>query len=341
MKKKYFSSNYKSFIPSLSTKSNYLMLLIIQWIWISPIIGQSKSTTISPYIPDIVTLFPNVRDLAISPFENELYFTIQSRLEECSSIAYCQLKNGNWTKPEIAAFSGKYQDMEPFFTPDGLKLFFVSNRPLKDTTTESKDFDIWYIERTNKSAKWSRPINIGSPINTNNNEFYPSLSSNHNLYFTSDGTNSKGKDDIFMSTWDNGIYSEPISLSDSINSTGFEFNAFIAPDESFLLYTAYNRTDGLGSGDLYVSFNKKNNIWTKSIHLGKEINSSLMDYCPYYNAKSKILYFTSKRSSVTKQFNKPQNIQAILREINQYENGQSRLYQIPFDPSKYNTTMLH
>ena len=80
---------------------------------------------------------------------------------------------------------------------------------------------------------------------------------------------------------------------------------------------------------------------TKSIHLGKEINSSLMDYCPYYNAKSKILYFTSKRSSVTKQFNKPQNIQAILMEINQYENGQSRLYQIPFDPSKYNPTMLH
>ena len=65
---------------------------------------------------------------------------------------------------------------------------------------------------------------------------------------------TKGKDDIFVSKWENGKYTEPVSLSDSINSDGYEFNAFIAPDESYIIFTAYQREDGFGSGDLYMSY---------------------------------------------------------------------------------------
>ncbi len=37
-----------------------------------------------------------------------------------------------WSNPETAWFSGRFNDLEPAFSPDGQKLFFTSNRPLKD-----------------------------------------------------------------------------------------------------------------------------------------------------------------------------------------------------------------
>lgn len=108
-------------------------------------------------------------------------------------------------------------------------MYFSSNRPLEEGVGEVKDYDIWYVERLSIKSAWSAPVNMGYPINTESNEFYPSVSRLNNLYFTSDGPLSKGKDDIFVSKWRKGTYDLPVSLSDSINSDGIEFNAFIAP----------------------------------------------------------------------------------------------------------------
>jgi len=310
-------------------KNQFLMkLIVITFSVVSQIsYAQDTPTNVEPFLPEIVSQFPGVRDLAISPAGNELYFTIQSYLGELSSLVCLKKTSGVWTNPEVAQFSGKYHDLEPSFSPDGFKLFFVSNRPTDSTKTESKDYDIWYVERKNVASEWSAAINIGAPINTKENEFYPSITKSKNLYFTSDGPNSKGKDDIFVSKWVNGKYQMPLSLCDSVNSTGYEFNAFISPNESYLLYTCYNRKNGFGSGDLYISYNKGNDQWTSAKNLGEEINSPQMDYCPFVHVQEGTLYFTSKRSDIKTQFEKRQNVSEILKEMNKYENGQSRLYQ--------------
>jgi hypothetical protein len=269
-----------------------------------------------------------VRDIAISPLGNEIYFSAQSYLGELSAIVTCKLKNGKWSKPEVAAFSGKYADLEPFFSPDGLRLFFVSNRPLDSLVTPAKDYDIWFIERKTIAGEWSAPKNLGAPVNTSEDEFYPSVSKFNNLIFTRDGAGSKGKDDLFYCKWENGNYATPASMNDSINTAGYEFNGFLAPDESFVMFTCYNRAGGYGSGDLYISFNKGNGEWTTSENLGASINSPMMDYCPYVNMKDGMLYFTSKRSTVKKQFETKQGTTEVMKEMKKYDNGQSRLYQV-------------
>ena len=129
------------------------------------------------------------------------------------------------------------------------------------------------------------------------------------------------------------------SKSDSINSIGYEFNAFVAPDESFMLYTCYNREGGFGSGDVYISFKNKNKQWAASRNLGREINSNLMDYCPFVDVNKGMLYFTSKRNSVKKQLDKKQSIEEVLNEMNIYENGLSRLYQVDLSNILKNKTV--
>jgi hypothetical protein len=300
-----------------------ILLLFVALLNTQSSFGQSSVE----HVLTSLTEFEKVRDFTISSNGKEAYFTAQSPLEELSVILRVENINGNWQNPQLASFSnGKFGDLEPFLSQDGLKLYFVSNRPLENTDDKLKDYDIWYVTRTTINSNWSAPINMGSPINTKNNEFYPSIANNNNLYFTSDALAKTEKDNIFVSKWINGSYSKPESMSSSINSNGYEFNSFIAPDESYIIFSGYNRKDGIGSGDMYISYKDTANNWQQAINLGDKVNSKSMDYCPFIDYTTNTLYFTSRRSNIKK--NSHNNINDFINSINSYENGLSRIYSI-------------
>ncbi len=270
--------------------------------------------------------FPKVRDLAMTSDGNEAYFTVQTHLEEVSKIAVMKKKNGKWGAPELVPFSSQFDDLEPSLSPDGLKLLFVSTRPLDPSSSKPKDHDIWFVTRGSREAIWSEPKNLGAPVNSAKLEFYPSVASNGNIYFTREDTDVKP--DIMFSRWNGSTYGTPEALSEAVNTDGHEYNAFIAPDESFLIFGAYQRQDGSGSGDLYISERDANGDWSTARNLGKGINSAAMDYCPFVDLKTKTLYFTSRRSSVDG--GPVRSMRDFLREANKYENGFSRIYRISF-----------
>jgi len=270
--------------------------------------------------------FQNVRDFCISHNNDEIYFTLQSPFQEISQIVYMKKLNEKWSDPKLMPFSNKFSDMEPFLSPDQTKLYFASNRPLNDTAQTAKDYDIWYIKRENKNSPWSAPINMGKPVNSKNDEFYPSVAANNNLYFTSDAPVGIGKDDIYFCEYRNGAYLEAKLLGPEINSIGYEFNAFISKNEDFLIYTKYNSEGGLGSGDLYISKKDKANQWSRAESMGNTINTKFMEYCPFYDEANETLYFTSKRNSI--QSRKFETISELNQYLLESENGNSKIYKI-------------
>lgn len=304
-----------------------LLFLFLVLIDISAVLAQQNP---KPFLETVVKQFPNVRDIAIAPNGDEILFTAQSVMGNLSAIIEVKKRNDTWSAPKITSFSGQYFDLEPFFSKDGLKLYFVSTRPKTSTSEEKNNFDIWYVTRKSLHDKWSSPINMGATINTEHGEFYPSITDNGDFYFTRDNPELKRKDDIYISKNIDGIYTEAKPLSDNVNSDGYEYNAFIAPDASYIVFGAYNRKDGFGSGDLYISYNTKND-WTEAKNLGNIINSNKMDYCPFVDTKTNTLYFTSKRDNTTIDFETPLKTSEFLGELNKYDNGQSRLYKIALD----------
>ncbi len=278
---------------------------------------------------EILKEFDKVRDFTMDESGTEAYFTIQSQTEDVSVISTAAKTGDKWNAPGIAPFSGTYKDIEPFLSPDGLRLYFVSNRPLHDSISKTKDFDVWYVERLSKTSEWSQPINMGEPINTEHNEFYPAVAENGNFYYTGDRPDSKGEDDIFFCEFKNGTYSEPISLNGNINSEGYEYNAYISKDDNYLIFGGYNREDGLGSGDLYISFKNTSDQWSKAKPLPQPINSEQMDYCPFMDEANNTLYFTSRR--ITNPNGPVRNMQSLIQFLNSYENGNSRLYKARID----------
>ncbi|MEM9549389.1 MAG: hypothetical protein AAGA77_25685 [Bacteroidota bacterium] len=282
---------------------------------------REKDLNVVPVLTHL-TAYPNIRDFTISSDGKEAYLTVQNPTEEIRTICRIQKSNGVWSKPYPTPFSGKHKDLEPYLSPDNLKLFFVSNRP---NAFDKENYDIYYVERDHVDSTWSEPINLGAPINTEGNEFYPAIAASGNLYFTSVKAKDNGRDDIYFSAWNGNQYSEPVSMDTTINTTGYEFNSFISPDESYIIFSGYNRADGLGSGDMYISYKNESEQWTQAQNLSSTINSKYMDYCPYVDNNG-TLYFTSRRNSASDMV--IQNNFHLEQETMKYQNGQSRIYKV-------------
>ncbi|MFN3851436.1 MAG: hypothetical protein ACK4NY_18510 [Spirosomataceae bacterium] len=307
-----------------------IILLVSLSLWYSMAFSQKIDFNNPPIVPQL--LLPNFistglneRDLTISPDGKELYFTVVSPQNAMSAICYStKTSSGDWTKPKIASFSGVYSDLEPAFSPDGKKLYFVSKRPVDGK--EKRDFDIWFVEKSKEG--WSSAKHL--PINTDFDEFYPSVAANGNLYFTASYNEAVSKEDIFVSEFKDGNYQKAIALDSTINSKMYEFNAFVAPDESFILFTAYGRKGDKGRGDIYISF-KSGSKWQipKQIAL---INSEKLDYCPTVSFDKKILFFTSERTILPVQSAEKKYVyQDYLKFNNSTQNGNGDIYWISFE----------
>lgn len=289
-------------------------------------LGQDPFAKISS-TPSVIQLVPDgvpYRDMTINKDWNEAFFTIQGHNRTFSAIVYIQKKNGKWSKPKVADFSGKYNDLEPAFSPDGKRIYFSSNRPTPDNK-DKKDMDIWYVERT--STGWSEPVNVGAPVNTSGNEFFPSIAANGSIYFTASYERAKGAD-IYYSFFSEGKYSPPVALGAAINEATFEINPFISPDESFLIYSAYNRPNSLGGADLFISFKDANDNWQPSVRMDAPVNSSAIDYCPFVSADGKYFFFTSARSAIDQ--SKAYDYEGLLEIIKGDANGLEHVYAVEF-----------
>jgi hypothetical protein len=73
--------------------------------------------------------------------------------------------------------------------------------------------------------QWSAPENLGNNINSPENEFYPFLDSDNNLFFSSDGLPGYGGYDIFTCKFNGSGWDKPVNLSNAIN-TGQDEIAF-------------------------------------------------------------------------------------------------------------------
>ena len=270
----------------------------------------------------------NQRDFTLSPDRNEIIYTLGNQDQSRRILVSRKKVNGIWGEPTVLPFSGTHQDIEPFFAPGGYMLFFTSNRPIYRDSTRT-DYNIWLADQVN--GEWIEPVALDSLINTKGQEYYPTISSSGNLYFTATRSDGLGLEDIYLSELKDGSYQTPKVLGSTINSASYEFNAFVNPEENLIIYSSYGRPDGNGGGDLYYSTKDANGNWQTAKNLDVPINSDKLDFCPFYDEKTGTLYFSSLRSNFPKTMN---SVEEFIKLTEKPTNGLSSIYRITLKPLK-------
>jgi dipeptidyl aminopeptidase/acylaminoacyl peptidase len=232
-----------------------------------------------------------------SPDGSEVYFTVKSDARRV--IAYMQKENGIWTSLQIAPFSGKYDDTSMTFSPDGKKIVFASNRPLSGNRA-AKDYDLWVVEKT--KSGWNKPLNIGSRINSNENECCVSICNDGSMFFCRSHPEQQQKCDLYKSKFENGKYRKPEKLSDSINTIALDTEGCIAPDGSYFVYFSYGWSGGRG---LYISFRNGDGTWSKAQKLPCVFQGNRPSIAPngkylFYCNDEKIYWVNTKTIKIIK-----------------------------------------
>ncbi len=175
-------------------------------------------------------------------------------------------------------------------TADGQQLFFTGcNRK-----GGMGSCDIYRSVREGRS--WSRPENLGAPVNSNKWESQPSISSDgKTLYFASNREGGKGGSDIYVTRLGaNGLWTDPRNLADSINTDGAEETPFIHPDGRTLYFTSDGHV-GMGGKDIYVVRMKDDGTWGTPKNLGFPINTHKDEMGLFVDATGALAYFASDR----------------------------------------------
>ena len=294
----------------------------------APYAATSPLREPSLFAPGIISTGDYESHAAFTPDGATVYFLKDSPGFHFWTIFVSDFKSGNWNTPRLASFSGQYRDADPFITADGKHFFFISDRPVPGKSHH--DLDIWTMQRD--GAGWTAPRNLGAPVNSDGQEWYPSVAADGTLYFGSDRPGGKGRTDLYRARLVDGKYSEPENLGDAINSAQEEYEPWIAPDQSYLLFMADNR-EGRGDSDIFVSWQCRGS-WTKAEPLGAGVNSTGNEYAPKISPDGKYFFWSSTRTDVAKLSQKPFDTEAYLQRIHAPGNGLGDIYQIDLDALK-------
>jgi hypothetical protein len=249
------------------------------------------------FAPGIISTGMNERDFAITPDGNEIFFCREAGNYRYVTIFYSRRSDDVWSAPEVFEFctNPAYKYIEPHLSPDGAKLYFISTMPA-DSASEGNE-DIWVC--TKRDGKWSEPRNLGAPVNSTSKEYFPSVTIDGTIYYTHPDTTTN-EESIFRSRLVDGAYQQPEKLGPNVNIGRARYNAFIAPDESYIIIPAFGMPDSFGATDYYISFRDSLDNWSQPLNMGPGINSSFSrEWSASVSTDGKYIFFMSDRTGST------------------------------------------
>jgi dipeptidyl aminopeptidase/acylaminoacyl peptidase len=228
---------------------------------------------------------------AFSPDGNEVFWCVTPGAKGSPKVIKTMRREGGvWSAPAVAPFSGEFGDCEPVFSADGRRIYFDSERP---TPSGIKGDGPWFVEK--QESRWSEPKCLGIVARFPELRFalMPAIARNGALYFVAYAAGPLNDFGIYRAELVNGEYVKPQLLPRSINLPPFlNWTPYVAPDESYLLFSSNRRSPDTDAGDLFLSRRQTDGGWSDPVSLGEPVNSDRQERFPAISPEGKYLFFT-------------------------------------------------
>lgn len=177
----------------------------------------------------------------------------------------------------------------PGLSTDESQLFFTRRDGRLNIYAQNEDIFV----STRSDDKWLQSKNLGSPVNTKENEGAFSTSPDGKfLIFTScSRPGGVGRCDLWYTENVGNKWMEPVNLGKPVNTVEWESQPSLSAD-GVTLYFVSNRSDGYGGSDIWYS-TKTESGWSKPRNLGPNINTPGDEQFPFIHQDGRTLYFTS------------------------------------------------
>lgn len=302
--KKFLGYEIKSAILKRKVQKNMLNAEFAAWATTHPVpfnpqnLGANVNSKYAEYLPALTADGQTLIVTVLAPDDSGAAHPDQRTWHE--DFYETKFSNSNWSprrnvgKPINTAGNEGAQCI----SPDGQILFFTACEEGPGRYEGDRkgygSCDIFFAQKVGNT--WSKPQNIGQPINSIEWDTQPSISSDGNtLYFVSKRKGGKGGSDIYMSTLTKeGYWGPAINLGDSINTEYDESSAFIHPDNQTLYFTSSGHV-GMGGTDIYMSKKNKDGKFGHPVNLGYPINTSTNESSLIVSTDGKTAYYSSKR----------------------------------------------
>ncbi len=186
--------------------------------------------------------------------------------------------------------NSKYPEFGAVITADEELLFFTSRRD--DTMGGQLDQDYHYFEdiyfSERQGGKWSKPLNLGKPVNTPNHDATVSI--------TPDGTRMilYIEGDLYESDLEGKEWGKPKKLPNEINTKYHETSASFSADGKQLYFVSDRADMTLGGHDIFVADIDEKGRFGKPRNLGPVINTEYEEEGVFMHPDGKTMYFSSK-----------------------------------------------
>ncbi len=217
---------------------------------------------------------------------DRLVFT--RRIRGYEDVFISKKVNDEWVEPTpLSDINTEENEGSQYISADGSLIVFVR-------CSDRQGYggcDLYFSEK--KGNKWTKPENMGQPINTRGWESQPSLSADGNtLYYASSRKGTLGGRDIWRSQRnENGEWSNPVNLGSKINTTADDESPFFHPDGKTLYFMSSGH-EGMGGYDLFVARRTIEEGWSAPQNLGYPINTKGNEGALFITLDGTTAYFT-------------------------------------------------
>jgi hypothetical protein len=196
---------------------------------------------------------------------------------------------GPWGALQPIAFSdSRWADSDPWLTPDGQTLYFISTRPAPGREEGRADYDIWRAHRT--ANGWSVPEHLGASVNSRGQELGPELHGGV-LYFSSARKSGKGGLDIYRAGATATGFAAAELLDGPVNTAESESDFTLRPDGRAAMFW---RSGPGGTAAIHISY-RQGAGWSDPAPLPASINHGPFNFTPSFSRDGRSIVYASTK----------------------------------------------